>query len=189
MEIKTGDLVTIQLDQYNTASNVYMVVRNLGDECVLNHPLYPDCLIMKPTKALNIVGANLKNPTEKCLDFLSANIIYFNFGEVSEIYATIAYFIINRKLSSKQLKTISNYCGKVASIQLENNLSSAVKTVSNNVGVLDEFNQNWYENYKDVYTGKKIALPHQRDSIFNQAGFVLAQLESVTAPQNGTLNE
>ena len=44
--IAEGDIVTVELDDA-AVSNTYFVLRKLTDECVLSHPLAPECLIIK----------------------------------------------------------------------------------------------------------------------------------------------
>jgi len=182
-DIKQGDLVTVQLNENSTASNVYSVARKLAGECVLNHPLFPECLIIRKDEELNKVGAQLKNSTEKCLEFVMKNRSLLDFNSGADVYAMAAYFVINRKLSSRQLKVLAGYCGKIASIILDNNLGSATRKVSENQALLDEYNLVWFNNLRDIYSGKKVPSPNQRESVFNQAGFVLAQLETTIVPQ------
>lgn len=184
-QIKQGDLVTVQLSENSTASNVYSVHRKLDGECVLSHPLYPQCLIIRPDTELNLVAASLKNSTEKCLEFVMKNRTFLDHNSVCDVLAMAAYFVINRKLSSRQLKVLAGYCGKIASIILDNNLGSATKKVADNAALLDEYNLVWFNNLRDIYSGKKTPSPNQRESVFNQAGFILAQLETNIVPQRG----
>lgn len=184
MEIKQGDLVTVQLEEHNSSSNVYVVARKFEGESLLNHPLFPACYILKKDTELNLVSATLKNPTEKCLEFVMKNKELLFPDLVAEVKALAAYFIIQRKLSNSQLKSLAFFCGRVASAKLDNNVVLAMKTVTTNVGLLDEYNTVWFNNFKNIYEGKKIPSPNERSSIFNQAGFVLAQLETTIVPQN-----
>jgi hypothetical protein len=177
LEIKTGDLVTLQLEEFNTASNVYVVVKNLGEESILNHPLYPEVLIMKPNSTLNKVLASIKNEDEKQLVYVTKNAMHFSYNDIAEIYSIIAYFIVNRKITTRQQRTLNLYSGKAAINKLNNNLSSAIQLVNKHKGILNDYNMGWYERYVFLYNGSKTPAPHQREIIFNQAGFVLAQLE------------
>lgn len=183
MEIKQGDLVTVQLDENNQSSNVYVVARKLDGECILNHPLYPNCLILKKDSELNIATAAPKSASEKCLEFITKNRDLVDFGTMAEIHAMCAYFIINRILTRRQLRFLSTQCGRLASQKLNSNVSAAIKKVAENQALLDEYNLSWFNNLRDVYAGKRIPTPNQRETIFNQAGFVFAQLEINRVPQ------
>jgi hypothetical protein len=184
MSFKKGDLVTLELKgQHQEYSNVYRVVDLLEDKCILNHPLYPNCYLIKDQKELNNTTARLKSPLEKCMEFCSDNISLLNYNDVPALQAIIVYFLLNKRLTVYQAKSISHFCGSVAKAKLNNSFKWALETVNNNKGVLDEFNTIWYEKYKDIYLMKKTARPNEAQSIFNQSGFVLAQLQTTSVNQ------
>lgn len=179
-----GDLVTIPLEENNTASNTYIVHAVLEDECILSHPLNPDVLIAKPKAILNSVAANMKDSTERSLNFAQKKSKYLDHNTIVDIESLTLYFIVNRKLSARQKSTLSNICGNLASIHFNGDLRSAMEYVTQNSALLDDFNSMWYNNFKGLFTGKQpVTSPKQRASIFNIAGFVLAELESQTAPK------
>lgn len=189
MSIKAGELVTISLDANNTASNVYVVHRKLDGESLLKHPLYPHCFILKRDEELNKVAATWKNPTERCLEFIMRNKQILDYNALAEVEGICAYFVINRRLTPRQKKEISGICGKIASIVLENSLSAAVRKTVENEGLLDDFNMKWYASLRGVYEGKQNPTPRQWNTVFNIAGFVLAQLEKNIITPGGGVNE
>lgn len=191
MEPKKGDLVTVEINDKavdsTSPSNVYVVVENLGSTCILNHPMYPECLIQKPTEMLNKTQPRLMNPLEKCLVFCIHNKELLQYNDEATLYSNVAYFLLNKKLSSVQCSQISKLCGIIAKVLLNNNLGKAITTVNENCSLLDEFNASWYENFKEVYSRKRVAIPREGNIIFNQAGFVLAQLKVTSTIQTGKL--
>lgn len=189
LNLKEGDLVTLNLDENITASNVYVVHRKLDKECLLRHPLYPKCFVLRSDEELNMAGATWKNPTERCLEFIMRNKDLLDYNSTAEVEGICAYFIINRRLTPRQKKEISSLCGKIASIKLENSLSAAIRKTVENEGVLDDFNNKWYATLKGVYEGRVSPTPKQWNTVFNIAGFVLAQLERNVIPQGGANNE
>lgn len=179
IQIKKGDLVTIPLQPNNAASNVFQVARKLDGESVLNHPLFPDCYIIKNDDELNQAAASMKNHTEKCLEYASKYKKYLDYETSIDLESLCLYFTINRKLSPKQKKALSNICGKIATIYCADDISFALRTVNENIALLDEFNNMWYSNFEKIFKGQKtIGTKNQRITVFNMAGFVLAQLES-----------
>ena len=177
--IKSGDLVTIQLSDNNPYSNVYKVVTVMDDKCLLNHPLFADCYIIKPNSVLNITVLSVKNSTEKCLEYAMRHKKFLDYETIADLESMCMYFIVTRDLSLKQKKVLSNICGKIASIYYSNDINKAIDYVKENAGVLDEFNQMWYSNFEKIFNKEKvIKTKNQRLSIFNIAGFVLAQLEN-----------
>jgi len=177
-QIKQGDLVTIQLDKNNTSSNVFKVARKLDDECLLNHPLFPDCYIIKKDTDLNQTGPVLKSHTERCLEYAVKFKKHLDYETTAELDSLCLYFTITRSLSPKQKKELSNICGKIASIYCANDISIAIRTVNENRALLDEFNTMWYSNFEKLFKGiKSVSTKNQRITIFNITGFVLAQIE------------
>lgn len=186
MSIKQGDLVTVNLQSNYSSSNVYMVHRKLETECLLSHPLAPNCFLLKADTELNQVAPTLKNAVERCMDYAHRNMEAFDANDAAELKALFSHFVVNRRLSQRQGRTISAACGKIAAANMRNNLMSAIQLVVGNKGLLDDYNLFWFERMSEVYTGKKSAVsPKQRVAIFNQAGFILAQLATNSVPQSG----
>jgi hypothetical protein len=180
MQLKQGDLATVNLGERSTSSNTYRVERKLDGECLLSHPLSPDCVILKPDHELNTVLAQLKSPTERCLEFSSKWRKYLDFDDACEVEALCLYFVVRRSLSARQKKNLSNLCGTIAAIYFQNEITQATKLVNENRALLDSFNQTWYNNFEKYFQGKKpIETRGARAAIFNISGFVLAQLEGL----------
>lgn len=176
---KKDELVTVQLEDMNKASNTYIVYGEIGDEVILYHPLHPKCLIAKSKDELNKVQANLMDSTERSLLFCLKYQEYLDHNIKGDLEALRLYFVLHRSLTNRQKNTLANICGTIASIHFHNDISTAMRHVTENNAILDSFNQMWYMNFKDLFMGKKpIVSPKQRSSIFNIAGFVLAELES-----------
>lgn len=183
---KKDDLVTVQLDETNKASNTYIVLGHIVDDegdatdaVALYHPLHPKCFIIKHISELNKVQANLKDSTERSLEFSMKFQDYLDHNSKGDLEALRLYFVVHRKLTNRQKNNLANICGTIASIHFNNDISIAIRYVIENNAVLDEFNKMWYINFKDLFMGRKpIVSPKQRASIFNIAGFVLAELES-----------
>jgi hypothetical protein len=183
---KPGELVTIQLEETNKASNTYIVVGHLvdgdgdvSDAVVLRHPLHKNCMIVKHIDDLNKVQANLKDSTERSLEFAMKFEDHLDHNTKADLEALRLCFVIHRNLTNGQKNHLSNICGTIASIYYHNDITMAMRSVTENSPVLDSYNMMWFMNFKDLFTGKKpIVSPKQRSSIFNIAGFVLAELES-----------
>ena len=177
--ITEGDLVTVQLSENNPHSNVYRVAGKVGEDFLLNHPLIPECFIVRKDVDLNRVALATKSSTEKCLDYAMKFKRHLDYESTTELESLCMFFIVRRELSPKQKKTLSNICGRVASIYCANDITLAIKFVRENVGVLDEFNSMWYSNFEKIFIQEKpVKTKNQRITIFNMTGFVLAQLES-----------
>lgn len=184
--LKIGELVTVQLEENNKASNTFVVVGHLSDDLgfvsdaiVLQHPLHSGCFIIKQIGELNKVQANLKDSTERSLEFARKSDEYLDHNIRGDLEGLRLCFVVNRTLTNHQKNLLSSICGTIASIKFHNDISSAMRYVVENNAVLDDYNRMWYTNFRDLFTGKKpIVSPKQRASIFNIAGFVLAELES-----------
>lgn len=180
-EIKSGDLVTVSLEDNNLASNTYRVAYPpMENTAILFHPLTGSrILIAKPLDELNKVQANLKDSTERSLEYARRNEEYLDFNTSAELEALCLYFLVHRSLASRQKRTLSNICGNIASIYFHNDISLAMRYIVENEGVLNDFNRMWYDNFKGLFTNAQpITSNKQRASLFNIAGFVLAELES-----------
>lgn len=159
-------------------SNTFIVDKVLEDEILVSHPLVSECKRLLKISEVNLEAAILKDDTEKCLDFMSKHKEILDFTSKADLEALCLYFVYKRQLTPKQKNLLSNMCGLVASIHFQNGVREAMDYISKNVGVLDDFNMMWYSNFKGIFEGRQqITSKKQRASIFNIAGFVLAQLE------------
>lgn len=175
--MKKGDIVTVELEENNKASNTYIIGDLLGEEAFLSHPLNPKVFIKKPVRELNTVAANLKDSTERAIEFALQNCEYLDYNTKAYLDSLIMVFVVNRKLSNKQKKDLSDICGYIASIQFDNDVDIAIRYINENQGVMDSFNQMWYSNFRLIFQGKRsITRPNQRKAIFNIAGHVMAEL-------------
>lgn len=172
---KVQDLITVPA-AYNTP-NVYQVVEDLGENLLVNHPLFPDLLFLVAKSAVNVTAANLKNSSERGLDFVKAHKSFLDFDQCADLEALSMYFIIRRKLTNPQLKRLADMQGIIAKNLFNNDLSLAMKTINENSGILDYFNAMWYKNYSKIFSSKQaICSPKQVTTIFNMAGFVLSEM-------------
>lgn len=183
---KAGSLVTVKLEENNKASNVYAVVGHVSDDdgdvsdaVILSHPLHPNVFLIKHISDLNTVQANIKDSTERSIEFAMKSQDKLDHNMKGDLEALRLCFVVNKTLTNNQKNTLSNICGVISSIYFHNDISIAMKYVIDNNAVLDDFNRMWYINFKDLFFGRKpIGSPKQRATIFNIAGFVLAELES-----------
>ena len=189
-EIKEKDLVTVLLEANTVASNTYVVARKLEDECVLSHPLYPNCFIIRKDSELNLVAPATKSPIERCIEFTRKNAEYLGYEAAVEMESLAAYFVINRKFSLGQKKRITIACGKIAAIMLGNDVSEAIRIVNSNRALLDSYNIQWYEHrdFAPIFQGGVRPTPKQWNTVFNLAGFVLAQLALNKINKRGVLH-
>jgi hypothetical protein len=179
--IKQGDLVTVALESNTDASNTYAVARKLDGESLLSHPLFPEIFIVKKDAELNLVGANLKNDEERCLAYALKYRKYLDYETVAELESLCMYFIVYHQLSNAQKKSLANMCGTVAALYSNNDLDKAIETVNENQALLNNFNRWWYQNLEAIFTKSKTQISRRaRASVFNIAGFVLAQLEGIS---------
>ena len=178
-KIKENDIVTVYVEG-NQATNTYTVLKKIKDSCLLTHPLNFDMCILKKDDELNkIGGAFVKSPTENCLWFAKNNQDFIDYDKKCELRALCLHFILYRKLSNTQKGILSNICGYIAGAISQNDLDLMMTTIVENKALLDTFNAMWYENYKDIFEGrKKIKTKNQRFTIQNICGFVLSQVYS-----------
>lgn len=152
----------------------------------LNHPnLAPNAYIKIEADSFEAlqgqqVQTQGKSDTHKQLDFLRKFQEYLSYEETLRLESLCEAFVINRCLSKEQKKLLSDLCGKVAQIHLNDDINLAIRKINENAALLDNFNMNWYYNLKSYFSGKKkIDSRGKRLTIFNMAGFILAQLENV----------
>ncbi len=175
---KEGDLVTVQFDNA-VSSNTYMVDSDCGKTVLLKHPLFSSCLIRYEKVRLDKVAPNVKDSIERSLDFANKKASYLDYNTKADLEALCLYFVIKRKLTPRQKNILSNICGTIASIVLNNDIQEAMTTVKKNEAILDDFNGMWYRNFGGLFSGEQpITSKKQRAAIFNIAGFIMAELET-----------
>ena len=175
--MKPGDIVTVELEENNKASNTYKIEAIVGEDAFLFHPLNPRLFVKKPIRELNKVAANLKDSTERAIEFAVQKADYLDYNTKAYLESIIMAFVTNRKLSNNQKKDLSDICGFIASISFDNDVDLAMRYINDNQGVMDSFNQMWYSNFRLIFQGKRsITRPNQRKAIFNMAGHVMAEL-------------
>lgn len=177
--IKEGDLVTISLGEYQTVSNTYRVAKKLDVECVLQHPLAPECYIIKKDEELNNAFPSAQNQIEKCLFFAKKNSNVLGYTMIGNLEALCFYFVIKKTFTPRQRVELTNICGKIASVLLENNVTQAIATIKENKILLDEYNYSLLNAIKKILDNSlNIKSKQERYTVFNVAGFVLAQLSN-----------
>lgn len=179
--IKRGDIVTVKFENA-VSSNTYIVDTDEGPTVLLKHPLFDECLLRRKKDELDLVSPNVKDSIERSLDFVNKNAKYLDYNMLAEHEALCLYFVIRRKLTPRQRGSLSNICGTIASIKLNNDVKAAMELITANFAVLDDFNSMWYHNFSGLFSGKQaITSKKQRAAIFNIAGFALAELERPVA--------
>lgn len=171
---------TVTLNRNTKSSNTYIVEDLIDkDTLLLNHPLYPDVFIKASFQDVNSVAPILKDDTERCLDFAKNNKNLLDYNFAGDLDSLCLYFVVNKVLTMRQKKSLSNICGMIVATQVANDIQDAINLVNYNKDVLDDFNQMWYMNFEQIFKGKKhVTSPKQRSTIFNIAGFVAAQLQN-----------
>lgn len=176
MELQIGDIVTVSFNKLKS-SNTFFVKSFDDEEVLLYHPLFPEIYIKETIDNINLVAANLKDSTERSLDFVKQHSGSLDHNTMADLEAMCLYFVVRRKLTSRQKRNLSQICGKLASITFDDNIRDAMEFVKKNEGILDEFNAMWYRNFRGLFSGvQPITSQKQRESIFNIAGFTLAEL-------------
>jgi len=177
--LKTGDLVTLTFNSHISSSNTYKIERKVKGESILSHPLAPECLILRKDEELNQAFPTLQNPIEKCLIYAKSNKQYLGYNISADLEAMCYFFVIKKDLTTKQKNELYNMCGKIAATILSNSTQAAVSYIKNNKVLLDDFNLILMNNYKTIIENpNEIKSKNERFTIFNMAGFILAQLES-----------
>ena len=174
--ITNGQIVTFDFGTEN--SNTFYVRDVIGEEALLYHPLKPSVLKLIPLDKLNLVQANLKSDLDRMFELVHLHEKSLGYDSGTSFEMLCYFYIQNRKLLNPQKKELSNLAGIVAGIVLNSNLEEAKRLINTNVALLDSFNQLWYNNLKDTILkeGGSLSLSDkQKMSIFNMAGFVLAQ--------------
>lgn len=176
-----GDIVTLKFED-KVSSNTYVVESDCGESVLLQHPMFPPLLMRFSKASLDNVSPNVKDSIERALDFVNKNPAYLDYNTLADHESLCMYFIVRRKLTPRQKNILSNICGQIASIKMNNDVKAAMELVVANVAVLDEFNAMWYRNFSGLFSGRQpITSKKQRAAIFNIAGFVMAELERPVA--------
>lgn len=172
-----GATVTVKFENI-VSSNTYVVESDEGETVLLQHPLFPICLVRFAKEMVDTVAPNVKDSTERSLDFVKKNAQYLDYNTQADHEALCLYFVVQRKLTPRQKNLLSSMCGNIASIKMNNDVKAAMEFVKTNAAVLDEFNAMWYRNFGGLFAGRQqITSKKQRSAIFNIAGFVMAELE------------
>lgn len=185
MNLQEGQIVTFDFGtQASNTCKIETLYDTKPPTALLTHPLAPGIFIRVLQTSLNTVGANGKDSAERCLDFANANKEMLDHNTRQDLYGLGVIFFVSRKLTPKQKNTLANICGLLAQNKFSDDLKSAMTYVTKNVGVLDDFNLMWYNNFKGLFSGKQsVTSKKQREAIFNIAGYVLAELETPSVPK------
>lgn len=180
MTIEKNSIVTVDLG--NSSSNTFIVDSDEGETALLTHPLAKGILIRVPKTRIDRSAANIKDSTERCIDYANANKAYLDYNTGEDLESVGIYFVLKRKLTPRQKQTLANICGIIASVKFNNDLREAMNFVTKHSSILDEFNAMWFNNFKGLFSGaQQVTSKKQRGAIFNIAGYVLAELENPTA--------
>lgn len=175
-EFARGAVVTLEMKDPD-CSNVWLVESDLGEHVLLQHPLSPKCLIRAHKELLDKVSPNVKDSSERALDFVNMNSQHLDFNTFADFEAISLYFVVKRKLTPNQKKLLANMGGTIAARHLSDDVKKAMDLIKSNAAILDEFNAMWYRNFEGLFSGRQpITSPKQRSAIFNMAGFVMAEL-------------
>lgn len=178
-----NEVVTVQFDDA-VSSNAYLVDSDCGDTVLLKHPLFPACLLRFSKSELDLVAPNVKDSTERSLDFARSNEKFLDYITLADLEALCLYFVVRRKLTPRQKNLLSNMCGSIASIKFNDDVRVAMDLIKAHEAILDDFNAMWYRNFSGLFAGRQtITSRKQRSAIFNIAGFVLAELGRPVAPK------
>jgi hypothetical protein len=171
----------VVVDLKSSASNTFIVDSDEGETILVTHPLSPNILVRVSKDDVNKVVANLKDSTERCIDYANFNKTHLDYNIKVDLECLGIYFGVKRKLTPRQKQLLANICGILANIKLNNDVKQGMALVSENESLLDEFNLMWFNKYKSIFSGKQsITSQKQRSCILNMAGFVMAQLENPT---------
>jgi hypothetical protein len=180
MKIEPGSLVTLNLN--SPASNTFVVDCIDDGDCFLTHPLAKGLLMRVRVAELNTVHPNIKDSTERCIDYANSNRKILDSNSVHDLEAIGLYFAFKRKLTPKLKQLLANICGTIAEIKFDSEVDRAMRFVIENQSMLDAFNMMWFTNFKGLFNGNQpITSKKQTGAIFNIAGYALAQLENPTA--------
>ena len=176
--IKGGIVTYDQGSSYDTSSNTYVYQEKLNSvEVLLSHPLTPKINIIVEEEKLNQTQAVMRNPVELCLYYANQNKELLGHTHRADLQAMCYYFVVERNFTMKQRSDLASICGKIASVQLHNNMEAASKLIIDNRPLLDDFHVTLYNNFESVIRDSNtLKKKSERFAVFNLAGFVLAQL-------------
>jgi hypothetical protein len=180
MNISKNSIVTVDLN--NNSSNTFIVDTVEGETVLLTHPLALGVLIRVPATTVNTTSANIKDSTERGIDYANSNRQYLDHNTSLDLEAVAIFFALKRKLTPRQKHTVANICGSIASFKFNDDLKEVMAFITKNASMLDQFNAMWYANFKGLFSGQQmVTSKKQRSAIFNIAGYLLAELENPTA--------
>ena len=181
MTLEEGQLVTLDLDDKSVSNTYILDTLEAGDKALIRHPAYDGWLKRVSVDRLDRVSATIKDSLERGIDFIQTGVDILSKDDAADLESILLYFINNKGLSNGLKKRLSDLMGKVAKLQLQDNITDAMRLVVDNQGLLDEFNNLWYHNYRKIFNGQqRVSSAKQRTTIFNMAGFVLAELATPT---------
>jgi hypothetical protein len=177
--IKRGDLVTLPLSE--NFSNTYRVLSVFSFKkrklAILEHPLSPECAIIKDVAELNTAMGVTKSPLEHCLKYINNHRSYLGYMAQADLDSLIYYLVVKRELTPRQKDKIATLAGKVAGIKLNHNLASAANIVSNHYALLDDYSKMLYRQHKEqIENIDNLATTIDRSIVYRLAAVILAQL-------------
>lgn len=171
--MKLNDLV-ILVDRPNFT---FTLAHIESDWILLRHQLVPDIFIKTSLDKIRPFEVYNASSIERNLKYLSNNSSFLNYNDLCELESISIFYFIKNKISSSQLKRIAELQGKLSSIKFHGDINKAIDLVNENKGILDSFNQRWYEHYTRFFSKAQVpVMENQRKAIFNIAGFVLSEL-------------
>lgn len=180
MELQKNDVVTVNLN--TLSSNTFYVDTVEGEHALLSHPMAKNVLLRVPKEQINTVQPNIKDSTERGIDFANMNKRCLDYNSSSDLEALAIFFALKRRLTPKQKQILAGLCGTIAAAKFNDDVRLAMQFVTKNQTMLDDFNRMWFNNFKGLFSGQQIITSKkQTDAIFNIAGFVLAEVENPTA--------
>lgn len=163
----------------NGESNVYYLVKEVGAEVLLAHPLAPGILVSKNKKDIDLVVATQKTPYERCLEYLSTKKTLLDYDAEAVVNSICLHFVVHRKFTPRLKNLMARLGGIPASIEFQGNLQEAIDFVNKHNALFDDYNKRVYCNrtYMPIFTGMKAPADNrQLETVFNLTGFLLAQL-------------
>lgn len=180
MTIEKNTIVTVNLG--NSSSNTFIVDTVEPDHVLVTHPLSPNVLLRVHKNKVNTTSANVKDSSERCIDYSNANKSYLDFNTREDLEGLALYFAMKRTLTPRQKQVLARITGVIAAAKFRDNVRDAMNFITKNSSILDDFNTMWFNNFQGLFNGsQQITSEKQRDVIFNMAGYVLAEMENPTA--------
>lgn len=178
--IQKGSIVTVDL--VNSSSNTFIVDTVEESTVLVTHPLAKDILMRVAKDKVDTTSANIKDSSERGIDYANQNRQYLDYNSTSDLEAIGIYFALKRKLTPGLKRLLSGICGVIAKGKFNDDIRATMTFVTKNSFILDEFNSMWYTSFSGIFSGTQIiSSKKQRDVIFNIAGYILAEMENPTA--------